>query len=227
MLIVVIDKIQDKEAKIISKDIICPQCGESIFMNIKDYKINLYDCKNRHKINNLTFSEFKKTQYIDLSKIVCNLCQRTKNNTFNNAFYRCLTCDINLCPLDKVRHDEKHIIINYDDKNYICDKHNEIYIKYCSQCKLNLCLLCEEIHKGHNGIFYSKVMNYKENLLNEMIEFKTICDNLNKFINEITDKFNDFIYKIDKYKELANKIINNHVRRKRNYQALLNLKEIL
>ena len=32
--------------KIKSKDIICPECKESIFMNVKDYKINLFDCIN-------------------------------------------------------------------------------------------------------------------------------------------------------------------------------------
>ena len=30
--------------KIISKDIICPKCKENIFIEIKDYKINLYGC---------------------------------------------------------------------------------------------------------------------------------------------------------------------------------------
>ena len=28
--------------EIISKDIICPECGENIFINVKDFKINLY-----------------------------------------------------------------------------------------------------------------------------------------------------------------------------------------
>ena len=39
--------------KIISQDIICPECGENILINIKDFKINLYGCKNNHKINNI------------------------------------------------------------------------------------------------------------------------------------------------------------------------------
>jgi ribosomal protein S27AE len=53
----VIEKEKTKE-KIKSKDIICPQCKESIFMNIKDYKINLFDCINRHKINNIFLDEY-------------------------------------------------------------------------------------------------------------------------------------------------------------------------
>ena len=45
--------------EIISKDIICPECGENIFINIKDFKINLYGCKNEHIINNILIKNMK------------------------------------------------------------------------------------------------------------------------------------------------------------------------
>ena len=54
-----------------SKDIICPECGENINIKIKNYKISLYDCKNGHKIDNLSLDEFEESQNIDLSKIIC------------------------------------------------------------------------------------------------------------------------------------------------------------
>ena len=47
---------------------------------------------------------------------------------------------MNICPQCKLAHDKSHIIINYDDKYYICDKHNSNYILYCKNCKQNLCL---------------------------------------------------------------------------------------
>ena len=43
-------KIKEKK-EIISKDIICPECKENILLDIKNYKINLYECKNKHNIN--------------------------------------------------------------------------------------------------------------------------------------------------------------------------------
>ena len=43
--------------KIISKEIICPECGENIRMKINNYKINLFDCKNGHNVN-LSLKEF-------------------------------------------------------------------------------------------------------------------------------------------------------------------------
>ena len=46
---------------------------------IKEQKINLYGCKNNHKKENIKLDEYMKTQNIDLSKIICARCQKTKN----------------------------------------------------------------------------------------------------------------------------------------------------
>ena len=82
-----------------SKDIICPECGEITKMDIIDYKITLFDCKNGHKIENILLDQFENTQNIDRAKIICEICkQNNKNNTYKNMFYRCNTCDINICP---------------------------------------------------------------------------------------------------------------------------------
>jgi len=130
----------EKEKKIISKEIICPECKENILLNIKDYKINLYECKNGHKIENILFNEFENMQKIDYTKIICNKCKiNNRSNIHNNEFYICNDCNINLCPLCKYKHEKNHNIINYNDKNYICKKHNDRYIKYCKECKENIC----------------------------------------------------------------------------------------
>ena len=52
--------------------IICPTCKENIKMDIKDFKINLYECKNGHKIENILLNEFEETQKIELDKIICD-----------------------------------------------------------------------------------------------------------------------------------------------------------
>ena len=38
-----------------SKDIICPKCGENCLLNIKNYQISFYGCKNNDKLNNILF----------------------------------------------------------------------------------------------------------------------------------------------------------------------------
>ena len=39
------------------KEIICPTCGENCRIDIKDFKIKLYGCKNNHEINNILLEE--------------------------------------------------------------------------------------------------------------------------------------------------------------------------
>jgi hypothetical protein len=54
---------------------------------MKDYKILLYECKNRHKSDKIILENFEETQKIDQSKIVCDNCKiKNKNETHNNIF---------------------------------------------------------------------------------------------------------------------------------------------
>ena len=83
-----------------SKNIICPKCKENILIELKDYNINLYLCKNGHELNNLSIKDIVSSQYINMSNIICDICKvKNKANTFNNEFHFCLTCKQNLCPV--------------------------------------------------------------------------------------------------------------------------------
>ena len=42
-----------------SKEVICPECNENILINVKNYKINLIDCKNGYIETNLLFEEYE------------------------------------------------------------------------------------------------------------------------------------------------------------------------
>ena len=134
-------QLNKKEIDIIkSKNTICPKCKENIKMDIKDYKINLFGCKNNHKIQNILLNEYEATQSINRVEILCNICKLyNKSSTYNNIFYKCDICNKNICPLCLLNHDKSHKVINYDDKYYICAKHNDNYISYCEECKINIC----------------------------------------------------------------------------------------
>ena len=112
-----------------SKDIICPQCKESAKIDIKDYKIFFQCSKGGHNIGNIFLKDFENTQKIDISKIICDGCKtNNKANSYNNLFYRCNNCKINLCIKCQNKHqneNQTHNFINYDYKNYICDKNNK------------------------------------------------------------------------------------------------------
>ena len=58
-----------------SKDIICPECKEPCMLKIEDYHINLYDCRNGHTIKGIKIDEYKKTQEINTSIIICDQCK--------------------------------------------------------------------------------------------------------------------------------------------------------
>ena len=136
---------------IISDNIICPDCKESIFIDFNNFKINLFGCKNKHKIYNILLDKYEETQKINFSTIVCEICnQNNRNDTYNNEFYRCNACNKNMCTLCKSVHDESHTIISYDDKNYLCKSHNKTFNSYCKNCCENLCLLCKDKHKVKN-----------------------------------------------------------------------------
>ena len=173
---IIVTKSEDAQniiKEIISKDIICPECKESILIDIKDFKINLYGCKNNHKIDNILLNKYEESQKVDLTKIVCNICNKNnKNNCHNNEFYRCNTCNKNLCSLcfkkhDK-KHDKKHIIINYDETNYICGKHKESFIQYCKTCKNNICIVCGKEHKNHDILNLGEILVTKDELVKIM-----------------------------------------------------------
>ena len=124
-----------------AKEVICPECKENILIKIEDYKISMYNCKNNHKKENKSIKEFDKLQKIDESKIICEECKiNNKNKTYKNEMNFCLNCKKIICPLYKSKHDNNHIIIKYEDRNIICNRHNDKYVKYCNECNKNICL---------------------------------------------------------------------------------------
>ena len=132
-----------------SKEIICPECGELCLLDIygykDDYKLKLSNCKKNHE-NTIFLEDFNEKQKINNSKIECDNCKiNNKANSYNNEFYKCLSCNKNLCPICKQKHAKEHNIIIYDQINYICNIHNEKYDCYCKECKLNLCILLNMI----------------------------------------------------------------------------------
>ena len=211
MNIIVNNVTDDENNKIIkSKNVLCPKCGESIRLNIKNYKITLFDCKNDHKINNLYLKEFENTQNIDISQIICNNCGENRSNTFKNKFYKCFDCNINLCLLCKENHEEDHNVIEYDKIYYFCKKHNEAYTKYCIKCKLNICMSCEEEHENHDNIYFGKIMPNKKELLTKLDDLKKYLDKFHNDYNEILEILNEVKQNFDDYYEIKKNIINNY-----------------
>lgn len=221
------DEEDENESLKKSKYIICPECKECCKIKINDYKFELYDCKNKHKKENISIDDFEETQNYDESKIKCQICNNSNKSTaYNNVFYICFDCKKNLCPLCNSKHDKSHNIIDYDDKFYTCDLHYESYISYCDDCKKDICITCEMEHSGHKIISYGSIL---PNVKKIKEEAKNLNDKKEEIKNEIKDiikKLNIIIDELDSYYGIYVDIVNSYDNKKRNYSLLHNINYI-
>ena len=156
------NEINDDETKLGKKHknkcIICPEYKEKARITINNYKLGFFGCKNGHNINDIFIKDFKNTQIVDGSKIVCQNCNKLNDNILNNI-YLCLKCNQNLCSSCMSIHDKTHNIINFQEKYFICDLHYESYNSYCFTCKKDLCPCCNKEHEVHKIIYNEKMIS--------------------------------------------------------------------
>ena len=227
-IIVINNKEEKNEIKsIISKDIICPECLDNSLLDIKDFKINLNGCKNNHLQNNILLHLFKETQKIDLSKVNCDICKKNSiNNTHDNEFYICNTCNKNMCPLCKSNHSKDHLIIDYEDKNFKCNLHKDNFTKHCNKCNKDICIYCEEEHNDHETLDFRTILIDKKELVNTNENLKIVLDKFKNKINTIKEIFDKMVIILDDYYKINNDIINNYNINKRNYNILKTLNNL-
>ena len=205
---------------------ICPKCfgNANLSMN-EDYTFNISGCKNCHEIKRLSIDDYEKTQKIDLSNIKCGKCDNCVSNTYNNEMYLCNKCNLNLCPLCKLNHDNNHILINYNLKNYVCEIHSEIYSMYCN-CGKNICAKCEKDHADHPKKSFGIMFPDKNNLLNELKVYKSNIDLFNSEANHIIEKINYVRQRFNIVYNIYNEMVNNYEDKDRNYQIFTSLNNI-
>ena len=215
-----------KQILVKSKDIICPECHEPCIIKTNNYKLSLLGCSKKHKAN-LKIKDFLGTQNINISNIICEKCKvKDKANSPNNEFYKCLTCNKNLCLLCKSVHQSEHYIINYDHLNYICEKHYEQYIGYCINCNKNICFSCEDEHTSHDIKSLNELKPNIDEIKNKLSEMKKEIEIFTNNIKQIINQLNELIDNINIYYEINNNILNNYEKKNRNYQILQNINQI-
>ena len=150
-----------KEALFDSKYIICPLCKQSSIIKMKDFKINLSECKLGHEVSKITLDKFEEGQKIDYETIICQTCNKKRIDAFEHKFYTCLSCGKDICPFCKPKH-AQHNVIDYEKKVYYCLTHGENFTKYCLTCKKNICISCENAHRTHETKSFGEMMPDKE-----------------------------------------------------------------
>ena len=212
----------------VSTEPICLICKDICLIEINDYKMAISGCKNRHTVKDISISNFKNNQKINESKIICELCKnQNKASSYENRFYRCISCKKNLCPLCNSSHNKEHDIIDYNLLNYTCLNHNEKFNSYCKECKINLCMECESEHKDKENIIYFRdILPNKELYKSNLNDLKSKIDKYKEKISEIKKTFDRIIITLENYYEIYTNLIKDYEKKKKSYQILHNINEI-
>ena len=208
-----------------SKEIICPKCSEPCLIDIRDYKIYFSGCKKGHMEQDIPLSAFEMNQKLDESKIICELCKKqNKATTFENQFFRCLSCKKNICPLCKSSHKKDHDIIDFTQYNFICFNHNEKFSSFCKKCKINLCLECESEHKDkENLIYFRDILPNKDKYKENVNGLKTKINQYKEKINGIKRVLDTIIINLEIYYNINNNLMKDLEKKKKNYQLFTNI----
>ena len=211
-----------------SIDVICPKCGENCLLHIKDYKIQLSDCKNSHIINNISLEEYKDSQIIDESKIKCEICkEKNKASCFNNEFYKCLQCKKNMCPICKSSHNKDHEISEFSQLNYICVNHNEKFTSFCKSCKINLCIECESTHKDkENLIYFRDILPNKDKIKNQINDLNIKINKYKEIINNLKNLLDKIVLNLEIFNKINDNLMKNYEKKRRNFHLLKNINEL-
>jgi hypothetical protein len=128
--------------------------------------------------------------------------------------------------LCKSIHDKYHYIINYEKQYYICNLHKEFYSNYCEECKLNICSLCTNEHKGHKVIAYKDIIPNISDIKNQLNYIRSKIDEANKIIKETINKLNKIIENNEIYYNILKNMTESYDDKNINYEILQNIKEL-
>ena len=194
----------------------CSDCLNIAFLNA-DFKNGHFAtlCGNNHKNEYSSFSSFIKGAYIDLEKILCNECQKSKDEI---NLFKCNDCNLVFCNNCKINHIEKKnhrltLEINKIDDH--CAIHNKKIEYFNNDEKSYICQVCYETkNKKGNFIKIEEILENKTKIEQEYNKVKNninICKNVQKllyeWLNDLTKKVHDYCETLNNYCFLQKSIL--------------------
>ena len=109
------DTLNTDKTNIKTYPIRCSNCSNISILNA-DFKKNYFCtiCDNSHKNEYNSFSSFLSGANKDLSKMLCNICQKSNDEI---SLYKCNTCNLFYCKDCKVNHTEKNYHYYFQEIN--------------------------------------------------------------------------------------------------------------
>jgi len=210
-----------------SNYVICPECYGSAFIDFDENYQIIFSCLNKHESKNIQLKDFEKSQLIDQTKIKCQVCKIINKSTSpHNSFFFCLNCKLNLCQKCKKAHEpEKHVIIDYEDKDFYCSTHYEKFYCYCLDCNKDndICRLCKNKHIGHKCHTLEGILPEIDASKKELVNLKESIRKLRKDIKEIISKLNIVIDNLNNYYNIYYNIVSNFEVKKGNIMQQFNI----
>ena len=169
----------------------CKECGEIPLLHFSSFYLDIV-CSN-HKILNVSFDQLD--NFIIFGN-ECSICSKHFNDNDKDLIY-CNECKLFYCNTCKKKHsNNSHFIINASEKNSICNLHHKKYDKFCFNCKINLCELCENHNNKNHYIELIKdiypldedIKNFNENVKNFNKKSQEILNLLSKKENEMKEE---------------------------------------
>ena len=113
---------------------------------------------------------------------------------------------------------DKHELINFEDKNYYCLEHKEKFTFYCMDCNANKCDKCKKAHETlkHETIDLSTIKPKREYIQNKEKEVNDHKESLLKFIENTRILFDNIINTIENYLNSYIMVENGLIRRYKN-----------
>ena len=225
ILIVPFSDIKNEKSFKKSKYIICPKCQKNSIIKFENYKIILEECDNNHITSNIFFEDFEKTQLINQSKIECENCNIPRSYILANDFYKCFTCNQNICQKCKKEHHINHSIFNYDLINYtMCNEHKNNYEYFCKNCHKNICSKCKSNHEKHEMIHFENLIPQDYDIEKDWSIIFSVFKNE---INGIKNMLDIIVKNIELYFKIVNDIKDNYNNNKNiNYQIYQSMNNI-
>ncbi len=200
----------------------CPICiSNTCFIRIENYGIKFSGCRYNHVVTK-TFGDYENSQKINYSLIKCDKCGKTQKELLKE-FYKCSKCSeefkrssyfCNECIRNHAAGDgQNHKPIKYDDKYYICSKHDRGFISYCKKCKYDLCDICEKNHKDktHEIIKYDLITPVViNNIKKQLEEIKQKTVRAKSHIDQIKRMFDDAVKALENYYEIVQDILSKY-----------------
>ena len=221
-----------------SKVMRCPICVcNNAIIEIKDNKLNFYECCRGHERLDELFDNYNQTQNIPLENIKCHSCSKTQKDELKD-FGKCLPCSRDFskyfCPDCWEKHSKRHKVVKYDEKYYYCQKHykkeDNVFNSYCDDCKKNLCKYCaEEEDKGHKvETFENMIKDIDiESMKGQLNIMKEKIEDLIMAVNDIKHYMDEGVKLFVKYYEISEDIIGKYESfntELKNYQVLKTIK---